>query len=274
LRVKEETGEEIAGFVRATRDFLQTQANALEVDFDWASYAGKRRHHPWYVLAARALSQAGYKVFMHGAMGHTEGRVYTEPTFSALQLPVVKDWDQVETAISETGLCFFPIAHMVPKIHRLIELRPLMGLRSPVHTLARLINPLNAQAVLQGIFHPAYNGIHQQAAAHLGFENTVIIRGEGGEFERNPETKLTLFQVRDGQEHTLDLPIIAQQRTVKPESLAHDDLLKFWQDDRHSPYALNAVLGTLQVALLTRHSELSPDQAWSKAEDIWQNRNR
>ena len=39
-----------------------------------------------------------------------------------------------------------------------------MGLRSPIHTLARLINPFNAKATLQAIFHPAYRTSHQHSA--------------------------------------------------------------------------------------------------------------
>ena len=39
LRVKEETGDEIAGFVRAVRATLP--APAIRADLDWPSYAGK-----------------------------------------------------------------------------------------------------------------------------------------------------------------------------------------------------------------------------------------
>ena len=51
LRVKEETPEEVAGFVRAIRNYLK-QDKTPHADLDWSSYAGKRRHSPWYVLSA------------------------------------------------------------------------------------------------------------------------------------------------------------------------------------------------------------------------------
>ena len=50
LRVKEESVDELAGFVQATRDQLNFQP--LNVDLDWSSYAGKRKHYPWFLLAA------------------------------------------------------------------------------------------------------------------------------------------------------------------------------------------------------------------------------
>jgi anthranilate phosphoribosyltransferase len=43
---------------------------------------------------------------------------------------------------------------LLPKLQEIIDLRPFMGLRSPVHTLARMLNPLNAPYMMQGIFHP------------------------------------------------------------------------------------------------------------------------
>ncbi|MEY4769176.1 MAG: hypothetical protein RL637_1815, partial [Pseudomonadota bacterium] len=43
MRIKEETPEELAGFVQAARDSLNA-APPIRVDLDWSSYAGKRRH--------------------------------------------------------------------------------------------------------------------------------------------------------------------------------------------------------------------------------------
>ena len=72
LRVKEESHEELAGFVKAARDDIS--APAIAVDIDWASYAGKRRQLPWYLLAALALADSGLRVFMHGAALQQTGR--------------------------------------------------------------------------------------------------------------------------------------------------------------------------------------------------------
>jgi hypothetical protein len=52
LRVKEETPSEITGMVRAARAQLHAPEADLRVDLDWPSYAGKRQHHPWYLLSA------------------------------------------------------------------------------------------------------------------------------------------------------------------------------------------------------------------------------
>lgn len=82
LRVKEESVDELAGFVQATRD--QLNFKALDVDLDWSSYAGKRKHYPWFILAALTLAKHGYNIVMHGVSGHTLNRVYTEQVLNYL----------------------------------------------------------------------------------------------------------------------------------------------------------------------------------------------
>ena len=89
MRVKEETPEELAGFVLAARESCNLASDKALVDLDWSSYAGKRRHLPWFLLSALLLAENGISVFMHGAGGHSAGRLYTQ--------------DMLE--ISGTGIC-------------------------------------------------------------------------------------------------------------------------------------------------------------------------
>ena len=46
MRVKEETSEEISGFVRAVREFITMPDDAPEVMLEWSSYAGKGASYP------------------------------------------------------------------------------------------------------------------------------------------------------------------------------------------------------------------------------------
>ena len=62
LRVKEESPEEIAGFVRAARASMRPPAGAPHVDLDWSSYAGKGRQLPWFILSALLLARNGWRV--------------------------------------------------------------------------------------------------------------------------------------------------------------------------------------------------------------------
>ena len=169
MRVKEETREELAGFVRAARDsFIKAGASSSPAaDLDWSSYAGKRRHLPWFLLSALLLAENGIAVFMHGSGGHTAGRIYTQNVLKFLGIDYATSLQEAKRQIAKRRFSYLPLEYFCPRLYEIIELRPLMGLRSPVHTLVRLLNPFDAPYSIQGIFHPGYRPVHQEAALLL-----------------------------------------------------------------------------------------------------------
>ena len=184
LRVKEETPEEIAGFVSAIKDTFSTLKDSPTVALDWSSYAGKRRHLPWFLLSALMLAENDITVFMHGAEGHTAGRIYTRDILSQLGLPESKSMEQAADEIRKNNFAYLPLEYMSPIMHRIIQMRPLLGLRSPVHTIARMLNPFNADYEIQGIFHPTYRETHQEAAQLINQPHLAVFIGEGGEIDK------------------------------------------------------------------------------------------
>src|SRR5690606_41570300 len=94
LSQKEERDEEMAGFTEAVR--ARIEAPPIAVDLDWPSYAGKRRHLPWYLLAVKCLAGNGVRILLHGAADHTAGRLYTEGFLDLLNIPRCQDWRQVD----------------------------------------------------------------------------------------------------------------------------------------------------------------------------------
>ena len=103
MRVKEETSEELAGFVQAAKASFEIPDCSITVDLDWSSYAGKRRHLPWFLLSALLLAENGTRVFMHGAGGHTEGRVYTHTVLTHLNMQCATSMDESLVQIKETN---------------------------------------------------------------------------------------------------------------------------------------------------------------------------
>lgn len=270
LRVKEESVDELAGFVQATRDSLNFKA--LDVDLDWSSYAGKRKHYPWFLLAALTLAHHGYKIVMHGAAGHTLNRVYTEQVLEYLGFPICQNQDQVEQQLQQRNFAYLPLEVISPILSELIALRNVMGLRSPIHTLARLINPFNAKATLQAIFHPAYRSSHQQAAFKLGYQNSAVIKGEGGEFERNPDAKTLICGIKDGEMYEYELPKLTDNRSPVEEELDLAVFKSVWQGQQHHEYGETAVIETMGIALYTMGVCESYPNAMLKAKELWLNR--
>lgn len=270
LRVKEESVDELTGFVQATKDQLNFQP--LAVDLDWSSYAGKRKHYPWFLLAALTLSKHGYKIVMHGASGHTMNRVYTEQVLEYLGFPICQNEAQVKHQLDTQNFAYLPLNVISPILADLINLRNVMGLRSPIHTLARLINPFNAKATLQAIFHPAYRSSHQQAAFQLGYKNSAVIKGEGGEFERNPDAKTLICGIQDGELYEHELPKLTDNRSPTEEQLDLAIFKVVWEGQQAHEYGEIAITETMGIALYTMGIVNNYLEAMSKAKHLWNTR--
>ena len=270
LRVKEESVDELAGFVQATRDSLNF--SPLQVDLDWSSYAGKRKHYPWFLLAALTLAHHGYRIVMHGAAGHTLNRVYTEQVLEYLGYPICQNQDDVAQQLQQRQFAYMPLEVISPVLSELISLRNVMGLRSPIHTLARLINPFNAPATLQAIFHPAYRSSHQQAAFKLGYLNSAVIKGEGGEFERNPDAKTLICGIKNGELYEHELPKLTDNRSPVEEELDLAVFKSVWEGQQAHEYGEIAVVETMGIALYTMGVCDSYPAAMQKAKELWLNR--
>lgn len=265
LRHKEESAEELAGFTEAVRERLN--APRIAVDLDWPSYAGKKRHLPWYLLAAKCLAARGVRVLLHGGGAHTAGRIYTEQQLALLDIPLCPDWQAVDEALGRQRLAFIPLSAWMPALQRMIDMRSVMGLRSPIHSLARVLNPLGARCGLQSIFHPGYQAVHREASRLLG-DTAVVIKGEGGEIEINPDAVAHLYGTRSGSTWDEDWPAMSTQRHVKPDSLDCAQLLAVWRGERSDSYGELAAVAT--VALALRALGQARDDAFEQAQHLWQ----
>ncbi|WP_277052707.1 glycosyl transferase family protein [Zestomonas thermotolerans] len=269
LRHKEENAEELAGFTEAVRERLPKRD--IAVDLDWPSYAGKKRHLPWYLLAAKCLAGQGLRILMHGGGAHTAGRLYSEQLLERLGIPLCRDWDEAARALDARGIAFAPLVDWMPRLQRMIDLRNTLGLRSPIHSLARILNPLGARCCLQSIFHPGYQEQHREASRLLG-DTALVIKGEGGEIEINPDATSHLYGTAGGQSWDEEWPPLSPQRHVKPERLDPARLQAFWRGEVEDDYGRLAVQATMALAL--RGLGTPRDEALALATQYWESRDR
>jgi anthranilate phosphoribosyltransferase len=271
LRVKEETAEELAGFTSAAREHIN--APAIAVDIDWPSYAGKKTQHPWYILSALLLAQNGLRVFMHGALGTSKDRLYTEYTLAALNITPCQNWNDVEQNLNQSNFAFMPTQCFSPELTKLLELKKLLALRSSVHSMARLFNPFNATTSLQGIFHPNYAPAHQQASILLGQKNSVSFKGQNGEAEIRLEANSKLAMVKDG---ILINGLWQRSLSSKPADVipSAELVANSWNNDSQSQLGESIVVNTAAVAMVCHGVVTSQDEALKLAQLWWDNRVR
>ncbi|MBF0219748.1 MAG: glycosyl transferase family protein [Gammaproteobacteria bacterium] len=274
MRVKEESAEEVAAAVSVIRETLEFPDDLPTVDLDWSSYAGKKRILPWFLLSCLNLAEHGIRTFMHGASGHTEGRIYSKDILPQLGIPVATSLTEAASQIAQSNFSYIDLEHLSPKLHEIIEMRPLLGLRSPVHTIARMLNPFAADYMMQGIFHPGYRPTHQEAALLLNQPHMVVFKGEGGEIERNPDQAVLLQAVHQGEMSEEEWPAMFSKRHTREDEMDVNQLKQIWRGEREDEYAEAAVIGTMAITLYMMGRADDRSSAEAMARTMWRARDR
>lgn len=259
LRLRGETDAEIAGFTAALR---ASSPNMPKADLDWPCYAaGRTRGAPLFLLSAKLVSQAGYKVALHGWNSH-QGTA-ADPRTALTKL-----------AIEGDGLTYYPLESLSMPAFNVLRLRDTFGLRSCINTVLRMWNPSGAQASVQGVFHPSYRGLQSRAAALLGDRNLTIIKGGGGEFERHPAKDTAIFGLKDGVELNELIPadIAMTRRLHDPDQQV--DLASFWIGTEENSFAAATVIGTAALALWTLNAAPTIKLAEDLAKTLWTTRHQ
>lgn len=262
LRYRGETPEEIAGLTAALRGRTRTAHRGY--DLDWPCYAaGRTRGAPLFLLAAKLVAQAGYRVFLHGWNSHQGDGASVRNALAGLDIPV---------ADPAAALTYLPLEQLSPAAFELVNLRDVLGLRSCINTVLRMWNPADARASVQGVFHPSYRGLQTLAAAALGQQNLTVIKGGGGEFERNPSKDTALFGLRNGVPLDAMAPaLLPEPRRLHAADVAVDPAA-LWAGVARDPFAEATVIGTATLALWTVGAAENLDAAAARAKALWDER--
>jgi anthranilate phosphoribosyltransferase len=274
MRIKEETAAEMAGLVQASRASLNVPQDFPTVSLDWASYAGKRRQLPWFILSALLLASHGHRVLMHGMQVESKDRVYTPEALAALGIDCCQSFDAAAVQLKQRNFAFISLAAMNPVLQHFIDLKDTLGLRSPVHSVVRMLNPGRADTSMMGIFHPGYDETHQSAAQLLGDRALAVFKGDGGEAERNPDASCKLRLLVNGEMLTEVWPALFDSRHMKDESMDLSRLGKLWRGELEDEYGEATVLASAAIALRAMGKAIDIEDAAQQAAALWQERRR
>ena len=266
LRYRGEAHDEMAGLVEAAQAHAGLPWKfARGVDLDWPSYAdGRTRGLPWYLLSALLLARSGLRVLMHGPLAGP-GRQALVACLAELGIAPSGSAAAAEAALDNTGFAFVPLEALSPGLADLLALRGVLGLRSPLNTACRLLDPAGASASVDGVFHPAYLELHVGAGNLLG-RHVSVLKGGGGEAEWSGIKALSVHSTTGEQ---LWEPLLSG---VKVTSMTPADLVAVWQGRVVDPAAEAAVIGTAAIALSTVTGSLSPEDAVANVRKVWANK--
>ncbi|NRB24239.1 glycosyl transferase, partial [Shewanella sp.] len=232
MRVRGETGEEVAGAALGIKSTMSAEWSNLDVSIDWPCYAGKRELLPWLLLAAKVLANQGERVLLHGDPRSLSHRKHIAAHVEGLNIPRASNPEEAQAALDSVGICYVDADSFSPLVAQFRELHQELGLRSLFQIAIRCTNPANAPVSLRSYFHPGLDKMHVKVAklmAHAcldaslldgSFNDSVdsiavnpaeqafalearvgIFKGVQGETEINPRisTELTIASRDDSQ---------------------------------------------------------------------------
>ncbi len=275
MRVMGETSEELAGLVMAARETLHRPTGAPTADLDWPAYAGKKNRLPWFVLSALLLSGAGIRVAMHGGAEHTAGRLFTEAALGALGIAPATSMDDAAAQLTSRCFTYVPLSVISARLGELLTLKPIIGVRSPFHTVAKALNPFEAACQMIGVAHPPYRPLHQTTGILVRQPRLAVFKGDGGEAERRPEKPLDVALINGVTMTEETWPPLLNVATLPHEDPA--DLARLrdvWTGRTSDPVAETMVTGTAAVALKAMGRATTQDEAQVLAETFWHERDK
>jgi anthranilate phosphoribosyltransferase len=185
MRIKGETTEEMCGFLEATHQRLSAIQISPTQDFRPAvvipSYNGARKLPVLTPLLAHLLAREGFPVALHGTPTEDQ-RVFTAEVLTLLGTPVLSQM----APIANGEVAFYPTALLHPGLQRLLDVRRVVGLRNPAHSLVKLLQPCSGpQLLVTSYTHPEYAQSMEQVLHSLQC-TAMLIRGTEGEAVADP----------------------------------------------------------------------------------------
>ncbi len=270
LRFRGEDAEEITGMVHAVRAHAGLARPEIRADLDWPSYgAGRTRGAPWFLLSALALARSGIRVLMHGSNDFSSG-ITVEAGMAVLGLRPNEDLTSAAGTLRSGQFAYLPLRAMSPDLDQLLDMRRLFGLRSPVNTAARLLNPADAPFGVDGVFHPPYIDVHRGVAERMGRRRLLVLKGGGGEAERVP-LKTGSATVWDLEAGRVDyaLPAVEGLHPHPPGADTAAALASVWTGETAPETPLATIRATIALALLALGRADDAVHAMDLAGSVW-----
>ena len=176
MRIKGETPDEMAGFLDAVRSRMNLIPDGGTPVVVLPSYNGARKLPLLTPLLAMLLAREGVAVLIHGTPTENS-RIFVSEVLEALYIPA----QAAPKSIALGELAFVPTEVLCPALKRLLDVRRVVGLRNPAHSLVKLMNPCVGKALIVSSYtHPEY-AVSMAQTFELTHTNALLLRGTEGE---------------------------------------------------------------------------------------------
>jgi anthranilate phosphoribosyltransferase len=180
LRMKGETPEEIAAFVRVMRQHAVTIAPVTGKTLIDTCGTGGDGTHTFNISTASALvtAGAGLPVVKHGNRSVSSG-CGSADVFSALGVNLAVDPALQAGIVEKVGIAFLFAPSHHPAMRHVMAARQELGCRTVFNILGPLANPAGAQAQVLGVYNPDLIRPVTEVLRILGISRAMVVHGTG-----------------------------------------------------------------------------------------------
>ena len=176
MRIKGETPQEMAGFLDAAQQRLNRLPATDKPVVVIPSYNGARKLPVLTPLLALLLAREGLPVLVHGTATESN-RIEASTVLAALDIPA----QHAIGSMANGEIAFAPTELLCPGLKRLLDVRRVVGVRNPAHSVAKLINPCVGKSLIVSSYtHPEY-ALSMAATIEIMQSNALLLRGTEGE---------------------------------------------------------------------------------------------
>ena len=184
MRIKGETPEEMAGFLDAVHARMNRLPASDRPVVVLPSYNGARKLPVLTPLLALLLAREGCSVLLHG-MRTESRRVLASEVLEALDIQALTAPNQIASGT----VAHIATGALLPGLARLLAVREAIGLRTPAHSLVKLITPCAGPALLVASYtHGEYFELLGATFAARGM-HALLSRGLEGEVAADPRRR-------------------------------------------------------------------------------------
>jgi len=176
MRIKGETPQEMAGFLDAAHERLNRVPETHKPVVVIPSYNGARKLPVLTPLLALLLAREGLPVLVHGTPTESK-RIETSAVLAALDIPA----QHAIGPMANGEVAFAPTELLCPGLKRLLDVRRVVGVRNPAHSVVKLLDPCVGHSLIVSSYtHPEY-AMSMAATIELMQSDALLLRGTEGE---------------------------------------------------------------------------------------------
>lgn len=201
LRAQGETGEEVAGAVRAMREAMVKvtlpAARRTHLIDTCGTGGGTIPTFNVSTAAAFVAVAAGAVVAKHGNRSFTS-KCGSADVLEAFGIELTIDAGRAAALLESASMAFLFAQAFHPAMRHVAPVRKELGVPTIMNLLGPLSNPAGVDRQVLGVADPARAPLLAEALRRLGVSHALVVHGEVGMDEIAPRGRTAVWEVRDG----------------------------------------------------------------------------